>query len=62
MYAFMHIYTLLSGYIYRDIYIAIYHMYQEYIRAREKLPGEQEGMVLAAKRLQGCAEITGFEP
>lgn len=49
MYVFIHIYILLSVYISRNIYKAIHHMYQEYMGALGKLPGDREGGISAVK-------------
>lgn len=54
VYTVIRIFTYLSLYTYRDIYVVIYHMYPEYMRALEKLPGDHEGTFSAAKQLQGA--------
>lgn len=48
MNAFICISTVLSVYIYSNIYRSLYQIYQEYMSSLEKLAGEQEGRVSAA--------------
>lgn len=49
-------------FIFVDIYVAIYHTYQELMRALEKLLGDQEGRVSNAKQSQGALGWQGLYP